>query len=45
MKRFDELFDEFELADEGWSKFNYRTEAAPACSDFDCEFIVDTKRS
>ena len=44
-KNFDKLFEEYNLASEGWSKFMYRIEAVPTWSSFDYEFVAISKKS
>ena len=44
LKKFNKLYDDYNLVDEGWEKFNYRIEKAPSWSEFDSEVIVYSKR-
>ena len=44
-KKFNKLFEEYDLASEGWSKFKYRKEAVPTWSEFDYEFIAFSEKS
>ena len=44
-KKIIKLFEEYDLASEGWSKIKYRIEAAPTWSKFEYEFIVFSKKS
>ena len=43
-KKFDKLFGEYKLADEGCNKFRYIIEDLPAWSNFDNEFIIRAER-
>ena len=44
-KKFCKLFEEHDLAGDGWSTFKYSIRAAPTLSEFDFEFAVYSKKS
>ena len=44
-RKFDKPFEEYNLPNEGWSKFICRIKAAPSWSSFDYEFVAISKKS
>ena len=44
-KKFDKLFNEFNLASEGWKSFKYKIVKATSWSDYDFELVIFSKRS
>ena len=44
-KKFCELFEEHDLASDGWSRFKYGIRAASTLSEFDYEFVVYSEKS
>ena len=44
-KKFCKLFEEHDLASDGWSRFKYSIRAASTLSEFDYEFVVYSKKS
>ena len=45
IEKFNKLFEDHDLASEGWSKVKYRIGAAPIWPKVDYEFIVHTEKS
>ena len=44
LKKFNKLYDDYNLMDEGWEKFNCHIEKAPSWSKFEFGLIGSSKR-